>query len=82
MLSEGDIDGTELGMTDWTLVGFMLGNADGMFDKVGSKVPLILGLLEVVGIVDLTIVGSVLGLTDASLVGTFEGLKVGTALVL
>ena len=51
-----------------------------MFDKVGSKVPLMLGLLEIVGIVDLTTVGSLLGLTDASFVGTIEGLKVGTAL--
>jgi len=78
--SEGDIDGAALGMTDGMLDGRELGSADGLVERLGLKVPLMLGLLEIVGIEDLTTLGSALGIADASLVGTVEGLEVGTAL--
>ena len=75
----GVIDGAELGMTDGTLDGRELDSADGLVERLGLKVSLMLGLLEIVGIEDLTTVGSVLGIDDASLVGTVDGLETGTA---
>ena len=57
-----------------------LGSADGLIGRLGLKVPLMLGLLEIVSIEDLITDGSELGIGNASLVVTVEVLELGKTL--